>query len=138
VNTAPNARTALSLPPAACALLAAGALAALLAAGCAKRADRAAGGGTPAATSAASTSSGAAHGDAARGKTLFAAHCAMCHGQASTPDAIGPPLANERKRKSYAQTVAAIEEPRSPMPKLYPDTLTAKDVADVAAYVQTL
>ncbi len=31
-----------------------------------------------------------------------------------------------------------IEEPDPPMPKLYPSQLTAQDVDDVTAYVETL
>jgi mono/diheme cytochrome c family protein len=51
---------------------------------------------------------------------------------------LGPSLRDERKRKTYAQTIEWIEDPVSPMPKLYPSPLSDKDVADVAAYVQTL
>ena len=122
-------------------LLAAGAIAALIAAGCAKGGDRSS--ATASATSAgsattASKASGSAQGDAAHGKTIYATSCANCHGQTGTEGAAGPSLKNEKSRKNYAQTVAWIKEPLSPMPKLYPDTIGAKDVADVAAYVQTL
>ena len=128
---------------------AAGALAVLVAAGCAKGGDRSSSTTTatapaaPAATSAgaataASKLSGAAQGDAAHGKTIFIASCAACHGQTGAQGTAGPSLKNEKSRKNYAQTVAWIKDPLSPMPKLYPDTLGAKDVADVAAFVQTL
>ena len=66
---------------------------------------------------------------------IFAQNCARCHG---AEGGIGPALKNEKSRKNYAQTVAWIRDPQPPMPKLYPDTLGANDVADVAAYVQSL
>jgi mono/diheme cytochrome c family protein len=122
-------------------LLAAGAIAALIAGGCAKGGNRSS--ATASATSAgsattASKMSGSAQGDAAHGKAIYATTCANCHGQTGTEGAAGPSLKDEKRRKTYAQTVAWIKEPLSPMPKLYPDTISAKDVADVAAYVQTL
>jgi mono/diheme cytochrome c family protein len=117
-------------------LLGAAATAALIAVGCAKGTQSSA----PAATSAGSATtaskvSGSAQGDAAHGKTIFAANCVRCHG---AEGGIGPALKNEKSRKNYVQTVAWIKNPQPPMPKLYPDSLGDKDVADVAAYVQTL
>jgi mono/diheme cytochrome c family protein len=139
VNTAPNARTVPRTPPQGLALLAAGALAALLAAGCAKHADRTAEGAAPAGgATAASKNPGAAQGDAAHGRTIYAVNCAGCHGQTGAEAIVGPPLRHLKRRMTFAQAVAWIKDPRSPMPKLYPDTLSAKDVADVAAYVETL
>ena len=129
------------------ALLGAAAIAALIAAGCAKG-DQASSTTTtttsatvaPAATSAGSATaaskvSGAAQGDAGRGKTIFTQNCARCHG---AEGGVGPALKNEKSRKNYVQTVAWIKNPQPPMPKLYPDSIGDKDVADVAAYVQTL
>ena len=49
-----------------------------------------------------------------------------------------PATAISKSRKNYAQTAAWIRDPQPPMPKLYPDTISANDVADVAAYVQSL
>ena len=51
---------------------------------------------------------------------------------------IGPSLANEGRKRTLAQIVRAIEEPDPPMPKLYPGTLSERDVADIALYVKTL
>ena len=118
------------------ALLSAAAIAALIAAGCAKGDQSSA----PAATSAGSSTtaskvSGSAQGDTGHGKTVFAKYCIQCHG---AEGGIGPALKNEKSRKNYAQTVAWIKNPQPPMPKLYPDSIGDKDVADVAAYVQTL
>ncbi len=116
------------------ALLAAGAIAALIAAGCTKGSDPSAATSAGGATRAGQRS-GSAQGDPAHGKTIFAKNCAQCHG---TEGGVGPLLKNEKSRKTYAQTVAWIKDPQTPMPKLYPDTIGEKDVADVAAYVQSL
>jgi ubiquinol-cytochrome c reductase cytochrome c subunit len=85
-----------------------------------------------------STAAAAATGDAKHGKTLFAADCASCHGAAGAGGGIGPSLKGEKSRKDTAAAVAWIEAPKPPMPKLYPSPLSAKDVADVAAYVESL
>ncbi|MDP9106413.1 MAG: cytochrome c [Candidatus Eremiobacteraeota bacterium] len=122
-------------------LLATAALAALIAGGCAKGGDRSSASASATSAGSATTASkisGSAQGDAAHGKTIYATTCAACHGQTGAEGGAGPSLKNEKSRKTYAQTVAWIKEPLSPMPKLYPDTIGAKDVADVAAYVQTL
>lgn len=71
------------------------------------------------------------------GSALFAQDCAACHG-ATGAGGVGPALKNERVRKSLAAAEQWIKNPAPPMPKLYPSTLSAKDVVDVAAYVETL
>ena len=73
-----------------------------------------------------------------RGKTLFVADCSQCHGATGTEGGIGPSLHDERTRKGEAAAIAWIENPQPPMPKLFPGTLREKDVADVAAYVESL
>jgi mono/diheme cytochrome c family protein len=79
-----------------------------------------------------------AHADGSRGADLFAKNCQICHN--SSPDAqrIGPSLANEGRKRTLAQIVRVIEAPDPPMPKLYPGTLSERDVTDIAAYVKTL
>jgi len=47
-------------------------------------------------------------------------------------------LKGEKSRKDYAAAVAWIKDPKPPMPKLYPAPLSESDVADVAAYVESL
>jgi mono/diheme cytochrome c family protein len=79
----------------------------------------------------------AAAGDAAHGKQIFAEHCQVCHGPAGKGGE-APSLKNEASRKSVAQLEAWIKKPAPPMPTLYPSPLSAQDVADVAAYVETL
>jgi mono/diheme cytochrome c family protein len=77
-------------------------------------------------------------GDAAHGKSIFAANCASCHGAVGTEGGVGPSLKNEKSRKDHPAAVAWIKNPQPPMPKLYPSPLSEKDVNDVAAYVETL
>ena len=79
-----------------------------------------------------------AMGDAAHGKKLFTEDCASCHGSTGREGGVGPSLKNEKSRKNNSQTIAWIKDPQPPMPKLYPATLSDKDVADVAAFVQSL
>lgn len=74
----------------------------------------------------------------ARGKTVFAAQCAACHGADGAGGQIAPTLRGERKRKDRAAVIEAIERPSPPMPKLFPGQLTSQDVADLVAYVESL
>jgi mono/diheme cytochrome c family protein len=130
------------------AMLAAGAIAVLIASGCTKGSDQSSTSTTttttstsaPNATATTTTTSTmtATPGDAIHGKSIFAANCASCHGANGEGGGVGPSLKNEKSRKNYAKTVAWIKNPDPPMPKLYPAPLSEKDVADVAAYVQTL
>jgi mono/diheme cytochrome c family protein len=128
------------------AFLSAGVIAALIVAGCAKGSDQSTTSSTT--TTSTTTSAPAAApttgamtvtpGDAAHGKALFTANCASCHGATGTEGGVGPSLKNEKSRKNFDQAVAWIKNPRPPMPKLYPGTLSEKDVQDAAAYVESL
>jgi len=137
------------MPAKSVAILAAGAVAALLIMGCAKGNDQSStttttttSSSSPAAMSTTTVSSARsgsrAQGDPARGKTIFTGNCAVCHGATGTEGGVGPSLKNEKSRKNYEQTIAWIHNPSPPMPKLWPSPLNDKDVADVAAYVQSL
>jgi mono/diheme cytochrome c family protein len=78
-------------------------------------------------------------GDVARGEAVFRKNCSVCHSSTAVPGGgIGPALGSEKQRKNYDQTVAWIKQPDPPMPKLFPSPLSERDVADVAAYVQSL
>lgn len=77
-------------------------------------------------------------GNRSRGAEVFRANCAACHTANGAAGGVGPSLQHEKQRKNYDQTVAWIEQPDPPMPKLYPSPLSEKDVEDVAAYVQSL
>ncbi|MDQ2993319.1 MAG: cytochrome c [Candidatus Eremiobacteraeota bacterium] len=82
--------------------------------------------------------SGKVVGNPERGKTTFAANCAVCHGATGTEGGVGPSLRHERRRMDIANTTSWIEDPEPPMPKLYPTVLSEQDVQDVAAYVDSL
>jgi mono/diheme cytochrome c family protein len=77
-------------------------------------------------------------GNQSRGAEVFRANCAVCHTANGAAGGVGPSLEHEKQRKNDDQTVAWIEQPDPPMPKLYPAPLSEKDVEDVAAYVQSL
>ena len=131
------------------------ALVASLATGCAKHTPSSEGTATPPAsvttgpiTDAGSTGlretgtpAAIAAGDAAKGKAIYAANCAGCHG-ASAQGGVGPnlhgTLSNPAMERTNEALIAWIKDPKPPMPKLYPGTLSAQDVADVAAYVKSL
>jgi alcohol dehydrogenase (cytochrome c) len=73
--------------------------------------------------------------DVGRGKELFGKNCAACHGNHGEGGS-GPALTGVRTRLDFAATVNWIENPSTKMPRLYPSTLDAQAVVDVAAYVQ--
>jgi mono/diheme cytochrome c family protein len=89
----------------------------------------------PAATHAPATPEPIAIGNQGHGADIFRANCAICHTANGAAAGVGPSLTGEKKRKNYEQTVTWIENPDPPMPKL---SLSEHDVADVAAYVQSL
>lgn len=93
-------------------------------------------GASPSATVAAAqaTSSPAGPPNLARGATLFSKNCASCHGVAGA-GGDSPAIMDERARKSLAQLEQWIENPASPMPKLYPNPLSLQDVVDIAGYI---
>ena len=109
----------------------AGTFAVTLAAGCSKGTDRSS-------QSSLQGSASAALGDLARGKRIYAANCAACHGATGSEGGVGPSLKGEKARKDYDAALVQIRDPKPPMPKLWPDPLNDKDVADVAAYVESL
>ncbi len=128
-------------------LLALSALAAALTAGCSKHGAGDASGASSSSEPQASATSivlhgsspgGLAQGDRGRGKFVFSANCARCHGATGTEGGIGPSLRRENERKNYAEAVAWIKDPQPPMLKLYPAPLNETDVENVAAYVETL
>ncbi len=49
---------------------------------------------------------------------------------------LGPSL--RAHRRTFASILRIVTDPESPMPKLYPGTLTAEQVRDVSAYVESL
>lgn len=100
-----------------------------MAAGCARHHGRSA------AAPAVSATAGA---DARRGSAVYRTQCAACHGADGAGGPVGPSLRNEGARRSYDSVYALIRDPAPPMPKLYPSRLSAADLRDVAAYVESL
>lgn len=127
-------------------VLLAGAIAGASIAGCAKTTSSEGGANATASgpiTDAASTGlkpsgSGPVTADAKHGKEIFMSNCTSCHGATGTEGGVGPSLKNEKSRKNTDKTIAWIKNPQPPMPKLWPSPLSDKDVADVAAFVQSL
>ena len=74
-------------------------------------------------------------GDATAGKALFASQgCGGCHTLAAAGSGgnVGPNL--DQSKPSLEKIVTRVTEGKSPMPA-FGDTLTAQQIADVAAYV---
>jgi mono/diheme cytochrome c family protein len=115
------------------ALLAVTVAAVTLATGCAKKAHT----GDASGGSAATGPTALAGPDLDRGKQIYLQNCAACHG-ASGEGGVGPALKGEHTRKDREQAIAWIKDPQPPMPKLYPAPLSDRDVANVAAYVESL
>ena len=69
------------------------------------------------------------------GRQIFEAHCAVCHGS-NGEGGIGPSLRQIATRRSFDEMISFIENPLGPMPKLYPETLSAAQVRDVTAYIR--
>jgi alcohol dehydrogenase (cytochrome c) len=67
------------------------------------------------------------------GRKLYGQICVTCHG------ADGNMVAEHKlanlKARDLAATVAYIKNPKLPMPKMFPDLLTEKNVNDVATYI---
>lgn len=86
----------------------------------------------------------AAEVDVDRGAELFAANCAVCHGEAADGTAAGPPLVHEIYEPSHHSDAAfliAVQrgvQPHhwdfGPMPPV--SGLDAADVADITAWVR--
>lgn len=83
------------------------------------------------------TSAGAA--DIQRGRTVYSAHCAVCHGADGTPVMPGTP--NFRRMDTLMrpdfQVVAAIRNGKGAMPGYF-GILRDREILDVLAYIRTL
>ena len=82
-------------------------------------------------------SAGAA--DVQRGATLYATHCAVCHGNNGTPVMPGAP--NFRRMESLMrpdmQLLAAIRSGKGAMPAYF-GVLREREILDVIAFMRTL
>lgn len=77
-------------------------------------------------------------GDPEKGRSIFNSACVGCHGDGGAGGPGGPTLKGVGVRYTYDALVTFIEHPKSPMPTLYPATLSEQDVRDVARYVATI
>jgi alcohol dehydrogenase (cytochrome c) len=71
----------------------------------------------------------------ANGRKLYSQICVSCHGADGNLIAEHP-LSHIAQRRDRAATIAAIKDPKPPMPKLYPDLLSEQAVGDVTAYLR--
>jgi mono/diheme cytochrome c family protein len=93
---------------------------------------------TSAATATDTATQSAYVGNIASGREAFTINCATCHGATGREGGVGPALTDEKARKNYDETIAWIENPLPPMPKLYPSPISRETVEDIAAYVQSI
>ncbi|HWI10939.1 MAG TPA: PQQ-binding-like beta-propeller repeat protein, partial [Burkholderiaceae bacterium] len=70
------------------------------------------------------------------GKLLYASHCAACHGARGEGGGAAPALTGLAQRRSYADTVAFIKDPKAPMPRQFPAPLSAEEVDDIATFIR--
>jgi len=73
-----------------------------------------------------------------QGKMLFAQFCSVCHGRQGAGGAGGPSILGEAERKNVKELVVWLKNPLPPMPKLYPEPLSAGDLKALADYVEAL
>jgi alcohol dehydrogenase (cytochrome c) len=72
------------------------------------------------------------------GRSVYQTTCALCHGASGQGQTGGPGLKGISTKYTHQQAVEFIANPLPPMPKLYPSSIGAQDVADVAAFVRSL
>jgi S-disulfanyl-L-cysteine oxidoreductase SoxD len=77
------------------------------------------------------------NGQAARGRALYQARCASCHGGALAGEDTNPPLAGGRFLANWSgQSIGALARRiRSTMPLEDPGSLTLRQTTDVVAYM---
>jgi mono/diheme cytochrome c family protein len=71
----------------------------------------------------------------ARGRKLYTQVCVSCHGPEGNLIA-DHKLSTLAARRDLPAIIGYIEDPKAPMPKLYPDLLSEQNVTDVATYVR--
>lgn len=84
------------------------------------------------------TKKGAAGGDLAKGKTVFADNCAVCHNADNNEVKMGPGLKGVlKKMKTDAAIRTKVDAGGNGMPS-YKDILSDAEKTDVLAYLKTL
>jgi mono/diheme cytochrome c family protein len=73
---------------------------------------------------------------AERGRALYAAHCAACHGQSLGGGEAAPPLVGAQFMETWSgQTLKALYDRIAGMPPTAPDALSRQDRTDVIAFL---
>lgn len=75
--------------------------------------------------------------DPAHGRKIYEGFCQGCHGPLGRGGQ-APKLKGIADKFSQAQAAAYIANPTGTMPRLFPDVLSAQDIADSAAYIRKL
>jgi cytochrome c553 len=78
---------------------------------------------------------GAAAAGITSGQRFYQQICSACHGSDGNMIA-DHKLSTLKGRMNHATTVAFIKNPKAPMPKMYPQLLKDRDVADIVAYLE--
>ena len=76
-----------------------------------------------------------ASSNVAHGRELYAANCSVCHG-ANGEGRTGKSLVNLKDRQSLDATIQWLENPKPPMPKLFPSPLSEKDLRSIATFIR--
>lgn len=74
--------------------------------------------------------------DIERGRQLYQEICSACHGPTGN-GGTGKTLKHLKDRLSFDATLQSIENPKPPMPKLYPSPLGEQAVGEIAAFIRT-
>jgi alcohol dehydrogenase (cytochrome c) len=70
------------------------------------------------------------------GRALYAQNCAACHG-ATGEGGTGKSLKGLKDRLTFKSTVRWLEDPKPPMPKLFPSPLGERDIRDIASFIRS-
>ena len=79
---------------------------------------------------------GTGKGDAAAGKSIFAANCSVCHGALGTGGNGGPDLTNSQLAQDLARVIKQVSNGGGGMPA-FKGQLSDQQIDDVATYVTT-
>jgi mono/diheme cytochrome c family protein len=72
-----------------------------------------------------------------RGRALYAQNCSVCHGTNGEGDT-GKSLKGVGSRLTLDATVLWLENPKPPMPKLFPSPLGEQAIRDIAVFIRSL
>jgi PQQ-dependent dehydrogenase (methanol/ethanol family) len=75
--------------------------------------------------------------DLQRGRELYAQNCSACHGP-SGEGGSGKSLKSLQSRLTLDATLERLQNPKPPMPKLFPSPLSEQAMRDIVAYIRSL